>query len=93
MTYTVRFSDSAIEFIDGLDQSARKKIYKWVTKHLVGTNDPYRTGHPLTGKYSGYWTYHVGDYRLVAEIQDQELVIMVVEAGHRRNVYKRHRRR
>ena len=59
----------------------------WIKKNLVDCEDPRRTGHPLTGEFQGLWRYRVGRYRIIAEIIDSRLVIVVVEVGHRKNIY------
>jgi mRNA interferase RelE/StbE len=45
-------------------------------------------GKPLTGSLKGYWRYRVGDYRIICELRDEELLILVIEIAHRREVYK-----
>jgi mRNA interferase RelE/StbE len=45
-------------------------------------------GEPLVGNFQGYWRYRVGDYRIVCELQDKELLILVIEVGHRKDVYQ-----
>lgn len=52
-----------------------------------------RLGKPLQGELRPFWSYRVGDYRIVYEIRDRELVVLVVMLGHRREVYERARRR
>ncbi|MBQ7169295.1 MAG: type II toxin-antitoxin system RelE/ParE family toxin [Synergistaceae bacterium] len=44
-------------------------------------------GKALTGNWSGYWRYRVGDYRLIADIQDDKILILITEVGHRKEVY------
>jgi mRNA interferase RelE/StbE len=50
--------------------------------------DPRRSGHALTGDRQGLWRYRVGDYRIVATIEDDRFVVLVVTVGHRREVYR-----
>jgi len=54
--------------------------------------DP-RLGKPLHGSLAPFWSYRVGDYRVIYEIRDAELVVLVVMLGHRREIYERARRR
>ena len=49
--------------------------------------NPRATGKALQGEFSGLWRYRVGDYRLICEIRENELVILVLEIGHRKNIY------
>ncbi|WP_353956540.1 type II toxin-antitoxin system mRNA interferase toxin, RelE/StbE family, partial [uncultured Varibaculum sp.] len=53
----------------------------WVEKNLVNTAEPRKYGKALKGKFSGYWRYRVGNYRLITEIRDRELIIVLVERG------------
>lgn len=91
MTYSVRFSKSADRELMRLDRQNRAQIMSWIKKKLLESEDPRRFGHALTADLSGYWSYRVGDYRLVCEIHDAVLVIVVVEVGHRRDIYKNRR--
>lgn len=50
--------------------------------------DPRQLGKPLQGRLSELWCYRVGDYRLVCELRDEALVVLVVRIGHRREVYR-----
>lgn len=59
----------------------------WVRKNLQGCTDPRRFGKALTANRSGQWRYRIGDYRLIAEIEDEKVLILIVKIGHRRDVY------
>lgn len=50
--------------------------------------DPRSRGKAMTGNYSGYWWYRVGDYRIICDIVDGRLLILVLDLGHRREIYK-----
>ncbi len=65
-----------------------KKIYDWINKHLEGCNNPRAFGKALRGNRKGYWRYRVGDYRIIADIQDSKIVIIITDVGYRGNVYK-----
>ena len=83
----VEISEFAEKELLKLDSSQRRQIMAWIKKNLVDCEDPRRTGHPLTGEFQGLWRYRVGRYRIIAEIIDSRLVIVVVEVGHRKNIY------
>ncbi|AEQ51969.1 addiction module toxin, RelE/StbE family [Pelagibacterium halotolerans B2] len=51
-------------------------------------DDPRQAGSALMGQLSGYWRYRIGDYRVLCRIIDGELLVLVVEVGHRREVYR-----
>ena len=69
-----------------LDNSVKSKILDYMDEVAMLKN-PRSRGKMLVGNLSGFWRYRVGDYRLICRIQDAELVIVVVEIGHRREVY------
>ena len=62
-------------------------VSKWIKKHLQNTDNPRAQGKPLTANLKGYWRYRIGNYRLLAEINDSELTIVAIEIAHRSTVY------
>lgn len=72
--YQVKFSENALREMRKLDKPTARVIKNWVVKNLVDTIDPRLHGKPLTGNLKGIWRYRVGDYRLFAEIRDNELI-------------------
>lgn len=60
----------------------------WIKNNLVGTDDPCLHGKGLISNHSGEWRYRIGDYRLIADIQDEKVIILILENGHRRDIYK-----
>ena len=87
MSYTVEYTSRAIKSMKKLDRSVLVMIKAWIEKNLVDTDDPRRHGKGLTSNRSGQWRYRVGDYRILAEIQEDKLVILIVEVGHRQDIY------
>ena len=88
MTYHVEFSKRALKDIKKLDKATAALILGWIRKNLEGCENPRAHGKGLTTNHSGEWRYRVGDYRLLAEIQDGKLVIIMLTGGHRSEVYK-----
>lgn len=72
-----------------MDQPTRKLIYAWIDKKLQNCENPRVHGKGLTSDRSGQWRYRIGDYRVLADIQDDKLLILVIELGHRREIYDR----
>ena len=89
MSYSVFISERALRFINDQDKAVKKRIMDWIHENLVGCENPYVHGHALTGDLGEFWSYRVGDYRLICSISDQELRIDVVVTGHRSKVYQR----
>lgn len=88
MKYKVLFTDKSKKQLMKMDRSVAKLITSWIVKNLQDCEDPRRHGKALTADRSGQWRYRVGDYRLLAEIQDENIIILIVEIGHRRDIYK-----
>jgi addiction module toxin, relE/stbE family len=88
MRYTVEYTSKALKSLKKLDKPVLLMIKSWIEKNLIGTTEPRRHGKGLTSNRSGQWMYRVGDYRIIADIEDEKLVILVVEVEHRSRVYK-----
>ena len=85
--YKVEYLPSVIKTLEKLDKYTRTIIIEWIDKKLVGTDDPRQFGKPLSANRKGQWRYRVGDYRIIATIQDDRLIILVLSIGHRRDIY------
>lgn len=88
MKYRVEFTQRAMKDLKKLDRHTAALIIGWVRKNLEGCEDPRLHGKELTANRSGEWRYRVGDYRLLAQIDDSKVVILVVSVGHRRDIYQ-----
>ena len=88
MKYTVEFSKEALKDLKKLEKPTAALILGWVRKNLEGTDDPRRHGKALTGNLGGRWRYRVGDYRLLARIDDGRVLILVLHVGRRREIYE-----
>ena len=87
MRYSVLTTERFEREFKKLDRYTQRIIKSWIEKNLVGCVDPRQHGKGLTANRSGQWRYRIGDYRLICEIQDNELVILALSVGHRREVY------
>jgi mRNA interferase RelE/StbE len=88
MIYELKYEAKAVKQIKKLDPATGKLIKSWIEKNLLNTDNPRQHGKGLTGSLSQYWRYRVGDYRILAEINDNEIIIIIVEVGHRREIYR-----
>ncbi len=84
--WKVKFSAKAEKTLKRLDSITKRRIESFVDD-LIITNNPRLQGLALQGDLKGLWRYRVGDYRLVCQINDGELIVLVVEIGHRSVVY------
>lgn len=71
-----------------LDKYTMKMIKAWISKNLVDCENPRSFVKCLTSNRSGQWRYRIGDYRLICQINDNELIILALSVGHRRDVYE-----
>ena len=71
-----------------MDRQAARRI-KGELEEIAELEDPRSRGKALTGNLAGVWRYRVGDYRILCDIDDGRLVVLVVDVAHRREVYKR----
>lgn len=87
MRYHVVFTETAKKELKKLDKHTALLITAWIRKNLEGCADPRQHGRGLTANHSGQWRYRIGDYRLIAEITDETVTILILTVGHRSEVY------
>ena len=85
--YTLKYSERAMKQLKKLDKGTQKLILTWVGKNLENCDNPRIKGKGLTANRSGEWRYIVGNYRIICDIRDMELIILALSIGHRRNIY------
>ena len=83
---TVVYLEKARKQLSKLDNPAKRRILDYMDD-VARLENPRERGKMLIGNMLGLWRYRVGDYRILCKIRDEELVITVVEVGHRREVY------
>jgi mRNA interferase RelE/StbE len=86
--WRVEFDRAAVRDLRKLGVDAERRVLHYLRARIAGSNDPRRLGHALTGDRKGLWRYRVGDYCIVAAIEDERFVVLVVTVGHRRAVYR-----
>jgi mRNA interferase RelE/StbE len=87
VTWQIRTTAAFDKALKKLDRSTAAQIIAAIER-IAGLDDPRSTGKPLTGPLAGYWRYRIGDYRVLAEIQDARLTIVAIDVGHRSKVYR-----
>lgn len=87
MKFKVEFTDRAVKDLKKLDRHTAALILGWVRKNLENCENPRAHGKGLTANRSGQWHYRVGDYRLLAEIEEDKIRILILNVGHRREIY------
>jgi mRNA interferase RelE/StbE len=90
MAWRIRFDPAAQKELSKLGHESAKRILKFLDERVAKLDDPRSIGEALKGSELGeFWKYRVGDYRLIADIQDGILCILVVRVGNRREVYRK----
>ena len=86
MAWTIKYSDKALRQIRKFDKEIAKRILKFM-EVIAGHEDARSSGYALSGQLGTLLRYRIGDYRVICDIQDKILRILVVEIGHRSNIY------
>ena len=87
MNWTYSFTEQARKEFLKLDRQVQKDILRYFDTRLAGTGNPRRFAKALRGDLVGVWRYRVGDFRILCQIKDKQLLILVVSVGHRKSVY------
>lgn len=82
MMYHVEFSEGALKQLKKLDKPIAALILGWIRKNLENCTDPRQHGKALVGNHAGHWRYRIGDYRVLAEIEDDNLRVLVIGVIH-----------
>ncbi|AYM56315.1 mRNA interferase RelE/StbE [Agrobacterium fabrum] len=89
LIWRIEFQRNAVKQLGKLTKSDANRIVSFLTDRVAQDDNPRRAGAALQGSELGnFWRYRVGDYRIICDIQDQKLVVLVVEIGHRREIYR-----
>ncbi len=89
LIWKIEFQRAAVKQLGALTKSDANRIVSFLTDRIARDGNPRRTGAALQGSELGnFWRYRVGDYRIICDIQDHNLVVLVVEIGHRREIYR-----
>jgi mRNA interferase RelE/StbE len=88
LVYKVEYGKEAQKILKKMDKNSSQRIVKWMRERVSGCDNPRLWGEALVGEFTGLWKYRIGDFRVICEIKDHELVVLVVELGHRKEVYQ-----
>ena len=89
MKYKILFEKNADKQLKKIDTIHQKIIVSWIGKNLENINDLRNFGKSLKGNLKEYWRCRVGDYRIIAEINDDEVKIIIIDIEHKRGIYKK----
>lgn len=86
MSFRIVFSEKALKQLKKLDRSTASLITGWLRRNIEGCSNPRQHGKGLTADRSGQWRYRVGSYRIIVDINDEKVLVLVLEIGHRKNI-------
>ncbi|ALS77386.1 type II toxin-antitoxin system RelE/ParE family toxin [Planococcus sp. ANT_H30] len=86
--YAVHFSDVALKKLKKMDRYQASLLIGWIEKNLKDTDDPRIQGKAFVENHKGKWRYRVGDYRILALIEDEKIIITIIDVGHRKDIYE-----
>ena len=87
MAWRIEIDKGVQRSMKRLDRNVAKRIIAKL-REISQLEDPRSTGKALAGNLAGLWRYRVGDYRIVCDIEDEVLLILVIDVAHRSKVYK-----
>ncbi|MBN8633602.1 MAG: type II toxin-antitoxin system RelE/ParE family toxin [Rhodobacterales bacterium] len=89
MAWTIEYAQSSRKPMERLDPMVRRRIRQFLSERIATLDDPRQLGGPLQdAHFAGLWRYRVGDYRILVDIQDRKVTVLVVGIGHRGEVYR-----
>jgi mRNA interferase RelE/StbE len=88
LAWSIRFDPRAERELARLDRQVQVRILRFLRERVVPLANPRDLGEALTGPLQTFWKYRVGHYRVIVDLQDDELVVLVVRVGHRGSIYR-----
>ncbi len=89
MVWAIEFDEAAKKELAKLDRQVAQRLLDFLTQRVISLKAPRSVGQALKGSKLGeFWKYRVGDFRIIANIQDQKMIILVLRVGNRREIYR-----
>ena len=87
MSYKINFSETSLKQLRELDTTSRKRVLTYINEVLSKIENPRILGKALTGELKGLWRYIIGNFRIVCQIHDNKLLVLILKIAHRKEVY------
>jgi mRNA interferase RelE/StbE len=87
LAWSIEYDPRAVQDLKKLDQAMQREILDYMDERIAKTDNPRTFGKPLRHSKFGLWRYRVRDFRIICELQERRLVVLVVAIGHRRSIY------
>jgi mRNA interferase RelE/StbE len=88
LAWAIEYAETAVKQLRKLDKAAARRIADYLDKRVAPSNDPRGLGKALKGPLGDLWAYRVGDYRILWDIQDRAVTVLVLQIGNRREIYR-----
>lgn len=88
MGWSIEYDPEALKDLKKLDRTIQREILDYMDNRIATAKSPRNFGKPLRDSKYGLWRYRVRDYRIICELQEKRLVVLVVAVGHRSTVYE-----
>jgi mRNA interferase RelE/StbE len=88
VAWTLEYARTVRKSVEKLDPQTRSRIRDYLENWIAALDDPRTVGKGLKGPLATFWRFRVGDYRIICDVQDHRLVVLVLEIGHRPDVYR-----
>jgi mRNA interferase RelE/StbE len=88
LAWTVDYTETARKQLRKLDKQVARRILDFLDERVTTSEEPRSMGKALTGPLGSFWRYRVAEYRVICDIQDGRLRVLVVQIGNRREVYR-----
>ena len=88
MGWTIEYTETARDQLRRLDKPIARRIVDYMSGRVASLDDPRSRGRALVGRLGGLWRYRVGDYRVICELRDDALRVLVVRIAHRSRAYR-----
>ena len=86
MSYQLLYTDKSLRQLKKMDKQSQRLVIGYLKK-LEKLAEPRAKGKALSANLKGFWRYRIGDYRVICEIDDLKIVIIVIDIGHRKSIY------
>ena len=87
MAWSIEFGEEADRDFAALDREIQRRVYKYMHERIASAENPRDFGKPLRHELTGLWRYRVGDYRILCQLEDHRVTVLVVEIIHRSKAY------
>jgi len=88
VSWDYKIAGKALKQLGKLDKQVVEQIFGYLDERITGSEDPRQWGKQLKGELKNIWRYRCGDYRILCQLQDEVFIVLVLEVGHRKKIYR-----